>query len=41
MNETVRRQLMLNDIRAGRGPYAELSAKDRQLLINDVVAGRV
>ena len=34
------RQLKINDVIAGRGQYAGLSAKDRQLKINDIEAGR-
>lgn len=37
----VRICLELNDIRAGRGKYASLSASQRILLANDVAARRV
>lgn len=40
MTEATRRQLKINDIRAGRGAFAKLNAVQRCLLINDVAAGR-
>lgn len=40
MTEATRRQLKINDIAAGRGAYAKLSAVQRCLLINDVLTGR-
>jgi len=40
MTNNTRIQLALNDIRAGRGQYATLSAVARCLLINDILAGR-
>lgn len=40
MTEATRRQLKINEITAGRGIYAKLTAVERCLLINDVSAGR-
>jgi hypothetical protein len=40
MTKNVRIQLALNDIRAARGQYANMTTIERQLLINDLVAGR-
>lgn len=40
MTESIRRQLKLNEVRAGRGMYAKMTAVERLLLVQEVCAGR-
>lgn len=40
MTYTIRLQLEINEIRAGRGVYGAMNLVSRLLLINDLIAGR-